>query len=146
MERDKKADEELKRIRKKKLNQMMNESKNHTDTKRSKLKPGENLIQLNATNFWDVIKQNEKVIVDFYADWCGPCKMIEPIFTQLAKKYIHIVFGRLNVDYAPKIAAHFQIHAIPLLLFFRQAQLQNKLLGLQSSDTIEASIQKLNAD
>ncbi len=142
MENDKEIDEELEKIRRNKIKKMMDKPKKTGEPESPILKPGENLIQLNASNFWEVIRKNERVLVDCYADWCGPCKMLEPIFTQLAKNHLDIVFGRLNIDYTPKIAAQFQIHAIPLVLFFKRGQLLNRLLGVQPYNIIEASIQK----
>lgn len=142
MESEKKTDEELVKIRKKKLKKMYNNLKKPIKTEIIEPKPGKNLIQLNTSNFWDVIKKNERVIVDFYADWCGPCKMLEPIFTQLAKNYRNIIFGRLNTDYETKITIQFQIQAIPLIIFFKQGQVLNKLLGMQTYNTLESHIQK----
>ncbi|MHA1265396.1 MAG: thioredoxin family protein [Candidatus Helarchaeota archaeon] len=136
-------DEELEKIRQRKLKQMMQTQKKAGEPRVEEPKPGSNLIQLNASNFWDIIRKSDKAIVDCYADWCAPCKMLEPIFTRLAYKYSDITFGRINVDYAQNIAAAFQIRSIPLLLFFRRGQLVNKLLGLQSLNTIEAYIRRL---
>jgi thioredoxin 1 len=142
MESDKEADEELEEIRKKKLDQMMNKQKNPMKSEPPKSGAGENLVQMNETNFWEVIRKNGRVLVDCYADWCGPCKMIEPIFHKLAEIHSEVVFGRINVDLAPTITAQFQIRGIPLLLFFKQGQLIHQLLGAQSYDTINAHIQR----
>ena len=93
MESDKEKDEELAEIRKKKLKKIYNKLRTPTKTETTEPKPGKNLIQLNASNFWEVVRKDVRVLVDCYADWCGPCKMLEPIFTQLAKNHTDMIFG-----------------------------------------------------
>lgn len=136
-------DVELLEIRKKKLESIYDKLKSPTKTEESNLNRKPNLLQLNASTFQDFIRNNQRVAIDCYADWCGPCKMIEPLFTKLANTHQNVMFGRLNIDDAPMIATQFQIHAIPLILFFKQGQLVNKLLGLQSYDVLQSYIHKL---
>ncbi|MHA1648822.1 MAG: thioredoxin family protein [Candidatus Helarchaeota archaeon] len=136
-------DEELEKIRKKKLEQMLKNQKEIAEGATQKKEVGGSVYTLNQSNFWDAIRNNEKVLIDCFADWCGPCKMIEPIFVQLAKVYKDIFFGRINVDYAPQIARHFQIQAIPLILFFRNGKLINQVLGAQSYSALDSQIRRL---
>jgi len=99
-------------------------------------------VLLDEANFWGIVQKTARVLIDCYADWCGPCKMVEPIFEQLAVVHRDILFGRINVDNAPNISSKFQIKGIPLMLFFKNGQLVNKLLGAQSYETIEAQIKR----
>lgn len=138
MESEKESDKELEEIRKKKMEKIIKRS----EIKKPDLISGGKPITLNETNFWEMIQKKPKVLIDCFADWCGPCKMLEPIFEQLATVHRDILIGRINVDYAPKISRQFQIKGIPLILFFKKGQFVNKLLGAQSYETIEAYIQR----
>jgi len=141
MEHGDENDKELEEIRRKKLESMMKGSdqgvKQKSDVTRER-KP----VILNEANFWEIVQKTARVLIDCYADWCGPCKKLEPIFEQLAAVYQTILFGRINVDNTPNISSQFQIKGIPLMLFFKNGQLVNKLLGAQSSETIEAQIKR----
>ena len=134
-------DEELEKIRRDKLKKMMTNPPKSESPKPTSGSGGD-VVLLNASDFWDKIKANEKALIDCYADWCGPCKMIEPIFAQLAQAHKDIFFGRINVDFAHTIASTFQIQAIPLILFFKQGNLVNRLLGANPYNVIEDHIQK----
>ncbi|MEJ2452344.1 MAG: thioredoxin [Gammaproteobacteria bacterium] len=77
-------------------------------------------IELNATNFSDTIKDNDFVIVDFWAPWCGPCRSFAPIYEELSEEYPDIVFAKVNTEEQQELAAHFQIRSIPTLMLFRE--------------------------
>ena len=134
-------DEELEKIRRKKLEKLMKGSEQGAKPKLN-IDTGGRPVILNESNFWEVLQKNMRVLVDCYADWCGPCKMLEPIFEQLAGIHQNILFGRINVDFAPKISNQFQIRSIPLMLFFKNGQVVNTLLGAQSYETIETHIKR----
>ena len=136
-------DEELEKIRKKKFKNLANNLRTppqKTDNTVN-LTTGK-VILLNGINFWEKIRENTKVLVDCYADWCFPCKRLEPIFAQLAQTYRNILFCRINIDHAPTITNTFQIRSIPLILFFRQGELVHKLVGALPYNTIQSHIQK----
>ncbi|MHA1427214.1 MAG: thioredoxin family protein, partial [Candidatus Helarchaeota archaeon] len=139
---DDKNDSELERIRQAKLKNMMNKLKHPTDSTEPTEDSGGTVINLDTSRFWTTIKENNRVLVDCYADWCAPCRQLGPIFTQLAKTHRDIVFGRINIDTSPTIASTFQVHAIPLILFFKQGNVMYKLTGLRPYNTIEALIQR----
>ena len=89
-------------------------------------------IQLiDGKDFDDKIKSADKpVIVDFYADWCGPCKMLAPILESLAdEQKDEIVFLKLNVDDSPDVAARYSVQSIPTLISFKGGQLHNTMVG-----------------
>jgi thioredoxin 1 len=77
-------------------------------------------IELNATNFSDTIKDNDFVIVDFWAPWCGPCRSFAPIYEELSEQYPDIVFAKVNTEEQQELAGHFQIRSIPTLMLFRE--------------------------
>lgn len=86
----------------------------------------------------EVLKAEGMVLVDFYADWCGPCKMMAPVIEQIAEEYTgKAKVGKLNVDENPDIAGKYQVMSIPTLLFFRNGQLVDTVVGAVSKSEIE---------
>ena len=77
-------------------------------------------IDATAENFNDVISNNEFVIVDFWAPWCGPCKGFAPVYEELSEKYPDIVFAKINTEDEQQLAGEFQIRSIPTLMIFRE--------------------------
>lgn len=87
-------------------------------------------IELNDSNFDQIVKTDKTVLVDFWAEWCGPCKMIGPIVEELAGDYEgKAVVAKLNVDENPQTAAKFGIRSIPTLLVFKNGQVVDKQVG-----------------
>lgn len=85
---------------------------------------------LNAENFDDVVNGNPVVFVDFYADWCGPCRMMAPVVEEIAKEFEgKIVVAKINVDENPDIAARFQIFSIPTFIIFKNGKVEQKIVG-----------------
>jgi thioredoxin 1 len=87
------------------------------------------VIELTSQNFNQEIKNNELLLVDFWAEWCGPCKSMHPIFTRMAKKYKQIRFARVNVDNAQDIAMKYGVQSIPTFIMFRNAEVANRMVG-----------------
>lgn len=80
-------------------------------------------------------------IIDLYADWCGPCKMMAPIFDELAGKYAgKVKMGKLNVDESPDTAGSLGVTGIPTLIFFKDGEQVARLVGFQSKETIVSKI------
>lgn len=77
-------------------------------------------LELNGQNFDETIAQNDIVFIDFWADWCGPCKMFAPTYEKASDANTDIVFGKVDTQHQRQLAAHFQIRSIPTLLVFRE--------------------------
>lgn len=93
-------------------------------------------------NFQEQVENSKKLtIVDFWAEWCAPCRMIAPIVAELAEENSEAVkVGKLNVDENPKTATKFGIRGIPTLLFFKEGQVKEQLVGVRSKSEIQAII------
>ena len=100
-----------------------------------------NVIALNNENFESVVLKNEKpVLLDFWASWCGPCKMLSPVVDQLAEEHPEIAVAKVNVDENPELAMVYRISAIPALMVFRDGKVVNQSVGFQSKESLEALI------
>ncbi len=96
-----------------------------------------------TTATWDkeVIGETGLVMIDFWAVWCGPCRMIAPIVDELARDYAgKILFGKLNVDENPKTAEQFGVMSIPTLLIFKAGQLVDRIVGAMPKPMLEQKI------
>lgn len=96
------------------------------------------VMKLNNENFdEEVIKSNKTVIVDFYADWCGPCKMMSPILEDIAKEVgDKAKVCKVNVDECRDLAMEYDIMSIPTLIIFKNGKFINKLIGLHDKQDI----------
>ena len=97
-----------------------------------------------AANFEAEVLQSDKpVLVDFYADWCGPCKMMAPLVDQLAAEYEgKAVVGKLNIDDEVDIAGQYRVMTIPTLAVFKGGKLVDKLIGVVSKEAVKAMLDK----
>ncbi len=92
----------------------------------------------------EVLASNIPVVVDFYADWCGPCKMLAPVIETLAAELEgKVKIGKLNVDDAPETARNYGIMSIPTLLYIKNGEVVNKTVGVVSKTEIEQIINSL---
>lgn len=95
------------------------------------------LNKVNSDTFQAQVLENSKpVLVDFYADWCGPCKMLAPIVEQIAAESADCDVFKLNVDEAPEIAAKYGVMSIPTLIVFKGGEVAGKTIGVQNKQTI----------
>ena len=78
------------------------------------------VVELDKQSFEDTIKDNDFVIVDFWAPWCGPCRSFAPVYDKVSDDFGDIVFAKVNTENEQEIAAHFQIRSIPTLMIFRE--------------------------
>ncbi|MBQ7816592.1 MAG: thioredoxin [Oscillospiraceae bacterium] len=97
-------------------------------------------IKVNSANFDEIVLNSDKpVLVDFWATWCGPCKMIAPVIEELAEEYAdRLVVTKLDVDQAPDIAGRYGVMSIPTLLVFENGKEAKRTVGFQSKDRLKA--------
>src|SRR5262245_58037962 len=102
-------------------------------------------VQLTDSAFEkDVLKSSVPVLVDFWAPWCGPCRMLGPIVEELSKEYDgKVVVGKLNTDDNPATASRYNISAIPTMLFFKSGQVVDQLVGVHSKRDIKSKLDGL---
>ena len=101
-------------------------------------------LEVNDSNFDEVvIKSDKPVLVDFWAEWCGPCRMITPIIEEIAKEYSEkALIVKCDVDSSPGVATRYGIRNIPTILFFKDGQIADKQVGAVAKN---AFVTKLNA-
>jgi thioredoxin 1 len=103
----------------------------------------ENIVDVSDVDFEKTIKSSPKLVIDCWAPWCGPCKMLTPTLEALAKDYAgKVVFAKLNTDQAPKTAMSLSIHSIPTLIFFKDGQQVERLTGAHPRANIESVLKK----
>ena len=116
-------DKEFEKIKKKQLEDLLQQQDlNNTVNEMP-------VIELTSQNFNQEIKNNNLLLVDFWAEWCGPCKSMHPIFTRMAKKYKQVRFARVNVDDAQDIAMKYEVQSIPTFIMFKNAEVVNRMVG-----------------
>ncbi len=99
------------------------------------------VIKINKETFAsEVLNSNKPVLLDFYADWCGPCRMVGPIVSEIANERSDIKVGKINVDEQPELAAQFQVMSIPMLAVIKNGKLENQVVGYRSKEQIEAML------
>ncbi len=102
-------------------------------------------VKLTMENFMQEVIQNElPVLVDFWAEWCGPCKQIAPAIEELAREFAGLIkFAKLNVDEVPQLSSQLGIQSIPTLLIFFQGQLADKIVGAVGKDQLRIRLQRV---
>jgi thioredoxin 1 len=125
-------DDELHQIRQRKIREMQ-------EAMNAKKKIGVQLVE--ESNFDQFITRNPAVVIDFWAEWCGPCRVVGPMVEKLAREYEgSVVFGKCNTDNNPRIAMNFQISAIPTLLFFSHGKLVNRVIGAYPEEALRSQV------
>ena len=92
----------------------------------------------------DVIKSEKPIVVDFWAEWCGPCKMLNPVIEELSNDFAdRAIIAKVNVDESPGIAQKYSVRSIPSLLFFSKGAVIEQLIGVSSKEDMASIIEKL---
>tara|TARA_B100000073_G_scaffold58439_1_gene43420 strand:- start:3733 stop:4143 length:411 start_codon:yes stop_codon:yes gene_type:complete len=116
-------DEELENIKKKQLEDLLKQQNINNILNETPV------MELTSQNFNQEIAKNDLLLVDFWAEWCGPCKSMHPIFTRMAKKYKQVRFARVNVDNAQDIAMKYGVQSIPTFIMFKNGEIANQMVG-----------------
>jgi thioredoxin 1 len=134
-------DSELERIRYKKMRELMERGSEETmSVPQNEI---DHPIILNDENFDKEVSKHPVTVVDLWAPWCGPCRMVTPIIENLAKEYVgKIVFGKLNVDENPDTSRKFGIMSIPTIIIFKNGKAVDKVIGALPKEALEQRIEK----
>ena len=116
-------DNEFERIQKKQLEDLVKQQNLNNILDKTPV------MELTSENFNREMANNDLLLVDFWAEWCGPCKSMHPIFTRMAKKYKRVRFARVNVDNAQDIASKYGVQSIPTFIMFKNGEIANTMVG-----------------
>lgn len=99
-------------------------------------------VDLTKDNFVDTIQNNDFVIIDFWAPWCGPCQQFAPVYTEMSEKYPDVVFAKVNTEDEQELAAQFNVRSIPTLAIFREQVILYMEAGALPPQALEEIIAK----
>ena len=93
-------------------------------------------LKITKENYEEILGKGMPVVIDFWAEWCGPCRMVSPIVDEIAQERGDILVGKVNTDEQPELAAKFGIMSIPTLLVFKNGEISNKAVGVRPKDAL----------
>ena len=138
------VEEESERLKEKRLREERETMRERPKPPREQLElPPKKPADLTDFTFTEAVQKHPLVVVDCWADWCFPCKIIEPVIEELSKEYSgKVIFGKLNVDENRAIAMKFMIQSIPTLLIFKQGKLVDRIIGAVPKEHIDGKIKQ----
>jgi thioredoxin 1 len=126
--------DELEHIREKKLREMQERMEN---------KGNPTVIPIDESHFAEAVGQHPHLVIDFWADWCGPCRIVSPIIEELAVEMAgQVTFAKCNTDENPRVATRFGITAIPTILFFSHGKMIDRVVGAYGKEAMKAKINR----
>lgn len=99
------------------------------------------VMKVNKENFTEIKNSEKTVLLDFYADWCGPCMMVSPVVDEIARENPQYLVGKINVDSEPELTMEFGVVSIPLLVVMKDGKIVNQAVGARSKEQILALLQ-----
>ena len=103
----------------------------------------DNLVELTDASFQDTVSGNQPVLVDFWAEWCGPCRMVAPVLEEIAGEYPDkITVGKLNIDENPQTPASFDVMSIPTMILFQDGVEKKRIVGARAKHAMVAELQE----
>ena len=114
-------DPEIEKIKQRQIEEILKQQN------QPRIEPG--ITDLNDSNFEQIVSADNPTLVDFWDEWCGPCKTMHPVFESLSKKYPNIKFARVNVDNNQNISMKFAVQSIPTFIMFKSGQIVDKMMG-----------------
>ncbi len=128
-------DDEITRIREKRIQELKRTMK--------RTEPQASVEHVDETHFQEFIKTNKFAVIDFWAEWCGPCQRIGPVMEDLSKEFAgRVVFAKVNTDDNRNLAMQFNISAIPAIMLFANGQLVERIIGAYPKDAIREKLVK----
>ena len=101
-------------------------------------------LQITDANFEELLGTGKPMVLDFWAEWCGPCRMVSPIIDELAQEYEgRVTIGKINVDENDDVVGRFGIRNIPTVIFFKNGEMVDKIVGATSKDKFKEKIENL---
>ncbi|EHP70787.1 MAG: thioredoxin [Metallosphaera yellowstonensis] len=128
-------DPELEALLRKKIKQMMSENRN--------MEKGGEVVHLDSENFDSFLREHKIAVVDFWAEWCAPCFILSPVIEELAKDYPQVGFGKVNSDQNPQIAGRYGVMSLPTVIFFRDGEPVDEVIGAVPREEIEIRLKSL---
>ena len=102
-------------------------------------------LEVTDSNFAEILEKNNLTMIQFSAPWCGPCKMLSPIVEQLSEENKDFTIGKVNIDDNMESAAKYGIRGVPTLLFFKNGEVVDKIVGVKSKGELQEKINSLKA-
>ena len=94
------------------------------------------VIKVNQNNFDEILAEKKPALLDFYADWCGPCRMVAPIIEEIAREHPEYVVGKINVDENPELAQKYGVFSIPTLAVVKDGRIAGRMTGAKPKEKI----------
>lgn len=133
MEENRAVDDDLQRLREERLRELETRIQGGTG----------GVIEVGDDRFQEIVRKHSYLVVDVWAEWCGPCRMVAPAIEDLARDFAgKVTFGKCNVDQNPTLASSFSITAIPTLLFFANGMLVDRVVGALPKEAIKTRVMR----
>ena len=100
-------------------------------------------LEITDGNIAETLKNNEITVIDFWAPWCGPCRILGPVIDELATENVDIAIGKVNIDENSNMASEYGIRGIPTIIFFKDGEVAGKIVGMKNKTELQAKIDEL---